>query len=115
MPEKVGSDVVSRRKIYRAPGRGKKVIPELREGLMTKEAMKIGLLKPGETIGDLSYKEIKTLAEHLVKKYGQRRAFGMFHAQVIFRKRQRNGFKAKMMYGRKIAAGKPGVLDEKEK
>jgi hypothetical protein len=94
-----------------APGRGKKVLPELRKGLMTKEAIAIGLLKPGERISDLSKREIAILAEHLRKKYGQRRAVGMFLAQLVFRKRMRDGFKDLMEYGMKVAKGEPGVLD----
>jgi hypothetical protein len=94
-----------------APGRGPKYIPELRKGLMTREAIAIGLLKPGERISDLSKAEIAQLAKHLVKKYGQRRAWSMFHAQTIFRKRTPDGFKELMEYGREIAKGKPGVWD----
>lgn len=94
-----------------APGRGKKVLPKLRAGLMTKEAISIGLLKPGERISDLSMKEIEKLAEHLREKYGQRRAAGMFLAQLVFRKRMPDGFKEKMKRGYEVAIGERGVLD----
>jgi len=94
-----------------APGRGPKYIPELRKGLMTREAIAIGLLKPGERISDLSKREIGELAEHLRKKYGQKRAVGMFVAQKVFRKRMADGFKDLMDYCIKVAKGEPGVLD----
>jgi hypothetical protein len=94
-----------------APGRGRKVLPPLRAGLMTREAIAIGLLKPGERISDLSKREIGELAEHLRKKYGQKRAVGMFVAQKVFRKRMSDGFKDLMDYGIKVAKGEPGVLD----
>jgi len=94
-----------------APGRGPKYIPELRKGLMTREAIAIGLLKPGERISDLSKREIAILAEHLRRKYGQKRAVGMFVAQKVFRKYMSNGFKELMNYGIKVAKGEPGVLD----
>lgn len=99
-----------------APGRGKKVLPKLKPGAMTKAAMDCGILSKrdvqrGKTIGDLSQKDIKKLANYLRRKYGQRKAFGMFHAQVVFRKRMPNGFKKKMKIGRDIARGKPGKWD----
>jgi len=94
-----------------APGRGRKVLPELREDKMTIEARKAGLLKKGQKIGDLSTKKIVKLAKYLRKKYGQRRAWGMFHAQIVFRKRMPDGFKRKMKIGRDVARGKPGKWD----
>jgi len=94
-----------------APGRGRKVIPPLKKGVMTREAIKLGLLKPGQRIKDLSEEDIVKLAEHLRKKYGQRKAWGMFHAQLVLRKRLPNGFKRKMEIGREVAKGKPGVWD----
>jgi len=78
---------------------------------MTREAQSIGVLKKGQSVGDISKSGIRKLATHLRKKYGQRRAFGMFHAQTVYRKRMPNGFKAKMILGRKIARGKPGEWD----
>jgi len=94
-----------------APGRGQKYIPELRKGLMTREAIAIGLLKPGERISDLSKREIGELAEHLRKKWGQRRAAGMFRAILTFRKRMADGIRDKFEYGYRVATGEKGVLD----
>jgi len=100
-----------------APGRGKKVIPKMRPGRMIKDAITCGVMskrqfEKGKRIGDLSNAKIKKLANYLRKKYGQRRAFGMFHAQVVFRKRQPDGFKRKMKIGREVARGKPGEWDK---
>jgi hypothetical protein len=94
-----------------APGRGKKVLPKLRPGAMTDEARKIGVLKKGERVGDLSMTEIEKLARHLRRKYGQRRSSGMFRSQLVFRKRQPDGFKSKMERGFEVTVGKRGVLD----
>jgi hypothetical protein len=94
-----------------APGRGPKLIKIKRPNLMTREARSIGLLKEGERIGDLSHSEIETLADHLRRKYGERRARGMFASQLGFRKRQADGFKSLMRHGFDSAGGKPGVWD----
>ena len=94
-----------------ALGRGRKVIPRLRGGLMTKEAINLGLLKPGERVSDLTKAEIGRLAEHLREKYGQRRSAGMFRAILVFRKRFPDSVKEKFEYGFKVATGEPGVWD----
>lgn len=111
----VGASTFERRDVG-APGRGPRVLPKLRKGVMIKEAVRIGLLSQkdverGKRVSNLSQDNIVKLAEHLRKKYGQRRAWGMFHAQVIYRKRMSNGFKKKMMIGREVAKGKPGEWD----
>jgi len=86
-------------------GRGKKVIPPLRMGLMARNAVQAKLLTKtdivkGKGVGDLSDVDIRKLARRLKRKYGAKRARGMFQAQVTFRKRMPDGFKRKMEIGR---------------
>jgi hypothetical protein len=66
-----------------APGRGKKVIPELEEGKMNEVAQDMGY----ERVVDIPNRRLREFAKRLIRRYGEREAFGMAHAQVIFRKR----------------------------
>lgn len=79
-----------------APGRGKKVIPHIEKGKMTRVAVQLGLIKQGGHIGELNLQKLKKLADELVKRYGARTAKGMFQAQEIFRKRMPSAFREKM-------------------
>jgi hypothetical protein len=71
------------RKDLGAPGRGKKVLPELEEGKMTVVANEMGF----PNVVSIPNSRLKEFAKRLIEKYGEREAFGMAHAQVIFRKR----------------------------
>jgi hypothetical protein len=71
------------RKDVGAPGRGKKVIPELEEGKMNEVAQDMGY----ERVVDIPNRRLREFAKRLIRRYGEREAFGMAHAQVIFRKR----------------------------
>jgi hypothetical protein len=65
-----------------ALGRGRKVIPELEEGKMTRVAKEMGY--PNViSIPDIKLREF---ARRLIRRYGERSALGMAQAQVIFRK-----------------------------
>jgi hypothetical protein len=66
-----------------APGRGKKVIPELEEGKMNEVAQDMGY----ERVVDIPNRRLKEFARRLIRRYGERVAFGMAQAQVVFRKR----------------------------
>jgi hypothetical protein len=66
-----------------APGRGRKVIPELEEGKMTKVANEMGY----PNVISIPDTRLREFARRLIRRYGEREAFGMAHAQVIFRKR----------------------------
>jgi predicted nucleic acid-binding OB-fold protein len=79
------------RKDVGAPGRGKKVIPELEEDKMNKVAREMGY----EKATAVPYTELDKFVEKLVDKYGEREAFGMIHAQVVLRKRAEDGAKKK--------------------
>jgi len=87
-------------------GRGKKVIKDLEKGKMTKTAKEMGLLKKGERIIDLTKAELRRLADRLVAKYGAKATKGMFQAQELFRKRQKDGFKSKMKATREYISEK---------
>ena len=97
-----------------APGRGKKVVKKLRKGEMTKWAIKLGYIKEGQRVSDIPYSKIEDFAIDLAKRVGARRAWGMFRVQVLFRKRERNGFKKKMQRGADaIAEAFPEALTPK--
>jgi hypothetical protein len=66
-----------------APGRGKKVLPELEEGKMTIVANEMGY----PNVVSIPDRRLNEFARRLIKRYGEREAFGMAQAQVIFRKR----------------------------
>jgi hypothetical protein len=66
-----------------APGRGKKVIPELEEGKMNEVAQDMGY----ERVVDIPNRRLREFARRLIRRYGERVAFGMAQAQVVFRKR----------------------------
>ena len=72
-----------------APGRGEDVIGELNEGKMNRVAQSMGY----DRVSDIPKSKRDEYADRLVKKYGAKRAFGMAHAQVIFRKRTNDGHK----------------------
>jgi len=77
-----------------APGRGPKVI-KLRPGRMTQAAIELGYIKEGQRIGDIPMSQIPQFALDLAEYFGPKRAFKMFHAQVVLRKRT-NHFGEKM-------------------
>ena len=104
---RVGGFCYNRRDIGR-PGRGPKAIPPLREGLLTKAAREVGVRG---SLGKMSKAQAIRLGTHLRRKYGQRRAFGMAHAQIVFRKRMPNGFARVMKIVRKATVGKKGAWD----
>lgn len=98
-----------------APGRGKKVIKKLKKGEMTRWAIKLGYIKEGQRVSDIPYSKIDDFAIDLAKRVGARRAWGMFRVQVLFRKRERNGFKKKMQRAADAIAEKfPEALTPKE-
>jgi len=78
-----------------APGRGPKLI-KVRKGAMTKKAIELGYIEEGQRISDIPDSRIDDFALDLAKEVGPRRAFRMFLAQKVFRKRARDGFKDKM-------------------
>jgi len=83
-----------------SPGRGKQVF-KVKGGVMTEMAYKLGYLGDGkERISDIPYHEMDDFARDLASEVGARRAWGMFHAQVVYRKRSQNGFKKKMVRAR---------------
>jgi hypothetical protein len=100
---------VSPTKYYRmdigTKGRGKKVIPELEKGKMTKVAQEMGYDK----VSHIPDSKIPEFVDKLVRRYGERETFGMIQAQRVFRKRT-DGTKEKfdLMYEawrRKYAGG----------
>jgi hypothetical protein len=74
-------------------GRGKKVIPALKADRMNRIAKKMGYYS-ATTVPDA---KISVFARNLIKTYGERRAFGMVHAQVIYRKRIQRAKKEKFL------------------
>ena len=78
-----------------APGRGKRLI-KLRKGSMTHWAEKGHFIKKGGRISDIPDSRMDNFALYLARKVGAARAQKMFRAQIILRKRSRNGFKDKM-------------------
>lgn len=87
-----------------APGRGKPIIPKLRKGAMTRAAIRGGFIEKGQKITDIPDSRIDNFARFLVRQEGAKTAFGMFHAQVIFRKRQRSPAARKFAIGRDTIA-----------
>jgi len=87
-----------------APGRGKKVAPKLHKGEMTRWAIKLGYIKEGQRVSDIPMSKIDDFAVDLAKRVGARKAFGMFHIQYVFRKRERSLFKEKMRRGAEAIA-----------
>ena len=67
------------------PGRGKKVI-RLRPGAMTKWAVRLGYINEGQRIDDIPLSRIDDFALDLAEAVGPRRAWRMFHAQIVLRK-----------------------------
>ncbi|MHA1333224.1 MAG: hypothetical protein ACTSPL_04015 [Candidatus Odinarchaeia archaeon] len=74
-----------------APGTGPPLIKIRRHGAMTIVANEMGY----ERVSDIPTTKLKEYSKKLVKKYGAKTAFGMAHAQVVFRKRMRDGAKSK--------------------
>ena len=101
--------------IYRArdrglPGRGPKVIPELKKGTMINQAVKLGYITKGQTISDIPKSKIDDFAIDLAKSVGYGKAMKMINVQVIFRKNQPNGFKSKMIVAKNALRRKSQVL-----
>lgn len=85
-----------------AKGRGKKVIPEMKEGKMTEIAKKHGYISKDGNVGDIPYNKMDNFARDVVKEVGATKAKGMFQAQEVLRKRKPNDpFKKKMEKARK--------------
>lgn len=76
-------------------GHGPKLI-KVKKGTMTAYAIRLGYINPGERISDINLDKIDNFARGLTQLIGKKSALGMFRAQLVFRKRQRNGFKNKM-------------------
>lgn len=76
-------------------GKGPKLI-QVKKGAMTKYALQLGYINPGEHISDINLDKIDNFARDLTQLIGKKSALGMFRAQLTFRKRQRNTFKNKM-------------------
>ena len=70
-----------------APGRGKDIIPKGRRGAMTKAAIDLGFIKKGQKVTDIPNSRMDDFGRALAKKVGATRAFRMFQAQIVFRKR----------------------------
>jgi len=76
--------------------RGKKLI-QVKKGQMTKYAIQLGYIHPGEKISDINLDKIDNFARDLANLIGKRKALGMFGAQLRFRKHQHSSpFKNKM-------------------
>jgi len=71
------------RKDIGAIGRGEKVLPELEEGKMITIANEMGF----PNVVTIPDRRLNEFARRLIKKYGEREAFGMAHVQVVLRKR----------------------------
>ena len=70
-----------------APGRGEKIIPKLRRGAMTRAAVDLGFIKKGQKVTDIPNSRMDDFGRALAKRVGDTRAFRMFQAQIVFRKR----------------------------
>ena len=91
------------RKDVGAPGKGRKIIKIKREGLLNSIAME----KFGKRFTELNSKQIEEVLRTLKRRgYSERQVLGMLQAQVVFRKRMRNGVKRKFELAREIAARK---------
>ncbi|MGH7774658.1 MAG: hypothetical protein ACREQA_20735 [Candidatus Binatia bacterium] len=87
-----------------APGRGKPIIPQLKKGRMTRAAIEGGYIQAGQKVTDIPDSRMDDFARYLVGRVGARDAFGMFQAQVVFRKRQRSPEARKFEIGRDTIA-----------
>jgi len=86
-----------------AKGRGKKVLPKLKKGLMTNVAKSMGY----ERVSDIPHNKLDDFSRKLVNKYGARKAFGMIQAQVLYRKSQpRDKSRKKFLYMRNYMGNK---------
>lgn len=95
-PEQVVERKAYLREDVGAPGRGPKLIPPLRKGVLTEAAIDRGYLKRGERIGDMTEADLKSFAVEYADAVGARRAFGRFHAVAQLTKRTNPEFSLKM-------------------
>ncbi len=80
-----------------AHDRGRKVIPTMKKGRMTKCAMKYGYISKGERVSDIPLSKMKKFAHDLAECVGDvNTARKMIRAQRVFRKRSPDSFKHKM-------------------
>ncbi len=80
-------------------GHGPEII-KVKKGAMTRYAIRLGYIQPGEHISDINLDQIDNFARDLVKLVGKKEALRMFGAQLTFRKRQhKSPFKNKMQAG----------------
>jgi len=83
------------------PGKGKKVVKIKRPGLINSIALK----KFGKRFTELNKEQMKEVLETLKRRgYTEKQVIGMMQAQILFRKRERDGVKKKFIQARKIAA-----------
>lgn len=68
------------------PGRGEKVIPELKKGALTRIANEMGYKR----VTEIPDRKLETFIDRCVKRYGARRTFGRIHAQIILRLHAKN-------------------------
>jgi len=89
-----------------AKGLGKKVIPPIKKGNMTKLARKYGYISGNQTVNDIPHSKMDDLTRDLVLKEGlsEKSVAGMYQAQIVFRKREitpeGKEFKRQMEVGR---------------
>ncbi len=80
-------------------GHGPKII-KVKKGAMTRYAIRLGYIQPGEHISDINLDQIDNFARDLTELIGKKSALGMFRAQLTFRKYQhKSPFKNKMQAG----------------
>jgi hypothetical protein len=99
------------RKDVGKPGKGRKVI-SLREGAMTRWAVRLGYIKKDERISDIPLSRIDDFALDLAEAVGPRRAYRMFHAQVVLRQNMRD--KASVQFRRKMERARDAIADKYE-
>lgn len=87
-----------------APGRGKPIIPPLRKGVMTRAAINGGFIRKGQKVTDIPLNRMDDFARFLARREGAEKAFGMFQAQVVFRRRERGIARKKFEVGRDTIA-----------
>jgi len=103
-----------KRKDIGAPGKGPRIIKVLKKGKMTKIAVQGGFIKEGQRVSDIPTSRMDDFARYLAKRVGPARAFRMFQVQLLFRKRQPDGFQDKMLRAREtIAREHPEALTPK--
>ena len=103
-----------KRKDIGAPGKGPRIIKGLKKGKMTKIAVQGRFIKEGQRVSDIPASRMDDFARYLAKRVGPARAFRMFQVQLLFRKRQPNGFQNKMLRAREtIAKEYPEALTPK--